>query len=327
MSGSTHLQPILILALSCTVVAGKVVQLPPKKNATTGQTVTFHCSFPLFRDKYKIVVRWWKGGEQEFLNSQHDPRRSFRVESKASAILRLQKVRFGDAGVYYCRVEGEFTGNGTGTQLDVSASPHPLTILPNFSANGSLTCLCKTSEFYPADVTIVWHKDGQKVTAGVKTSSEKNAKGLYEASSYLEEPQPPQSGTVFICEVYHSTLKVPTWVNYTVRFAENESNPTFPWWIYLCGAIALLLLIIALALCCKFCCCKKSKAHGNNIRMKQCVRCSEPITQNPKCKEQGVKKDNIQMLSQRNPGRVEKVNETAPKHKEHRKRDRDAMCA
>ncbi|XP_067905825.1 CD276 antigen homolog isoform X1 [Heterodontus francisci] len=321
MSGRTQLHSILILVVSCTV-ADEVLQFLDIRNAIAGQTVTFHCSFPLFKDKNKIVVHWWKDGEREFLNSRPDPRRRFRVESKASAMLSLLNVRVGDSGVYYCRVQGEFTGNGTGKMLNVSASPHPLKILPKFFANGSLTCLCKTSGFYPADYTIAWQKDGQKIVAGVTTFREKNADGLFEVSSYLHETRPVQIGTIYICEVSHSTLKNPTWVNYTVSSTGDGFSASFPWWIYLCGAISLLLLIILLVLCCKFC---KCKARKDNIQMRHCVRCSEPIMENPKCKEQAEKLDNAEM-PQRNQ-RVGKVNDTAPKLKKHRKRDKDTTCA
>ncbi|GCB77895.1 hypothetical protein scyTo_0016763 [Scyliorhinus torazame] len=327
MSGRTSLRPILILALSFTVAdrAGRVGQMLDVNNAVAGGTVNFYCTFPLFRDKSNIVVQWWKGGEREFLNTQEDPRRSFHIESKASAILRIHKVRFEDAGVYYCRVQGEINGNGTGEQLDVSVPPDPLKIFTVPSANGSRMYRCQTSEFYPDAYNLVWRKDGRRLTAGVKTYSTKNTKGLYEVSSYLEEPQPGPAGTVYTCEVSHSTLKIPTRVNYIVEFAGNDSSGFFAWWIYLCGAIALLLLIIALVLCCKFCC-KKPKARERNIQMRQCIRCFEPIVQNPKCKEQEVKKVNTQ-TPQRNTSKVEKANKTSSQRKKHHKRDKDPVFA
>ncbi|XP_038662967.1 natural cytotoxicity triggering receptor 3 ligand 1-like isoform X2 [Scyliorhinus canicula] len=296
------------------------------KNAIAGGTVNFYCMFPLFRDKSKIAVQWWRGGEREFLNPQEHPRLSFHIESKASAILRIHKVRFEDAGFYYCRVQGEIKGNGTGEELTVSVPPDPLKILPVSSANGSLTYLCQTSEFYPDAYNLVWLKDGRRLTAGVKTYSKKNAKGLYEVSSYLKEPQPGPAGTVYICEVSHSTLKIPTRVSYTVELAGIDSSGFLAWWIYLCGAIALLLLIIALVLCCKFCCCKKPKARERKIQMRQCVRCFEPIVQNPKCKEQEAKKVNTQ-TPQRNTSKVEKANKTSSQRKKHHKRDKDPVLA
>uniref|UniRef100_UPI00398E522D tyrosine-protein phosphatase non-receptor type substrate 1-like isoform X2 n=1 Tax=Pristiophorus japonicus TaxID=55135 RepID=UPI00398E522D len=257
MFGRAQLYSILILAVICTAAAGDatVNQWLDKNDIITGQTATFHCSFPLFRDKNKIAVHWWKEGTREFL--RQDPRRNFKVESKASATLRLLDVRFGDAGVYYCRVEGQYVGNSTGVKLNVRASPEPLKIFPTLFANGSLMCLCKTSGFYPADHTIAWRKDGQEVATGVTKFVELNTEGLYEAFSYLEEIPPIQIGTVYICEVSHPTLTGPTWVNYTVGIADNGVSDPLPWWIYLCGAIALLLLIIAAILCCKFCKCKR----------------------------------------------------------------------
>ncbi|XP_043563246.1 immunoglobulin lambda-1 light chain-like isoform X2 [Chiloscyllium plagiosum] len=284
MSRGTELLPILILVLSCTVTA-EVKQFLSPPNATAGETVTFHCSFPLFRDKRQIAVHWWKAGDRTFLSSKQDSRRVFQIESKASAILRINNVRFGDAGVYYCRVQGEYTGNGTGVRLNVNASPHPLKIIPKFSATGTLTCICKTSGFYPHDYTLAWRKDGQNVVRGTKTSAEKNAEGLFEATSYLVETQPAHSGTVYVCEVSHSTLKNPTWVNYTVSIP----------------------------------------APKDNMRTRQCVRCSEPIPMNPKGKEQGLRKSNTPMPAV-NPSAGPNINEIAPKSKKHRKKERDPKC-
>ncbi|XP_067853778.1 natural cytotoxicity triggering receptor 3 ligand 1-like isoform X1 [Heptranchias perlo] len=321
MFGRPQLYPIFILAV--TVADLQVTQTPDVSDVMTGENVTFHCIFPLFRNINNVKVYWWKDAEREFLNSRQDPRKSYRIESKASATLRLWKVKIGDAGVYYCRVEGEFIGNGTGVKLSVRASPDPLKISSTLFANGSRMCLCKTSGFYPAKYTIAWHKNGQEVVTKVDTFTEQNAEGLYEVSSYLEETQPVQSGTIYICEVFHSTLKVPTRVNYTVSIADRSFISSFPWWIYLCGALSLLLLIIAPVLCCKFC---KCKAPEDNVEMQPCVRCSESKTARPKRKEEGAKKGNTQPPP-RNPNRVAKVNDTAPKVKKHRKRDRDPICA
>ncbi|XP_060694226.1 immunoglobulin lambda-1 light chain-like isoform X2 [Hemiscyllium ocellatum] len=284
MSRGTELRLILILVLSCTVTA-EVKQFLSPPSATAGETVTFHCSFPLFRDIRNIAVHWWKAGDRKFLSSKQDSRRVFQIESKASAILRINNVRFGDAGVYYCRVQGEYTGNGTGTRLNVNASPHPLKITTKFSANYALTCICKTSGFYPKDHTIAWRKDGQNVVRGTKTSVEKNTEGLFEVTSYLVETQPARSGTVYVCEVSHSTLKNPTWVNYTVSIP----------------------------------------APKDNVRTRQCVRCSKPIPMNPKGKEQGLRKSNTPVPAV-NPSAGPNINETPPKNKKHRKKERDPKC-
>ncbi|XP_060694223.1 immunoglobulin lambda-1 light chain-like isoform X1 [Hemiscyllium ocellatum] len=322
MSRGTELRLILILVLSCTVTA-EVKQFLSPPSATAGETVTFHCSFPLFRDIRNIAVHWWKAGDRKFLSSKQDSRRVFQIESKASAILRINNVRFGDAGVYYCRVQGEYTGNGTGTRLNVNASPHPLKITTKFSANYALTCICKTSGFYPKDHTIAWRKDGQNVVRGTKTSVEKNTEGLFEVTSYLVETQPARSGTVYVCEVSHSTLKNPTWVNYTVSIPGSSFSNYFPWWIYICIAIfSLLLIIIVLVICCK--CCKR-KAPKDNVRTRQCVRCSKPIPMNPKGKEQGLRKSNTPVPAV-NPSAGPNINETPPKNKKHRKKERDPKC-
>ncbi|XP_048402917.1 natural cytotoxicity triggering receptor 3 ligand 1-like isoform X2 [Stegostoma tigrinum] len=322
MSRAMELRPVLILILSCTAAA-QVLQFLKPPSAVVGQTVTLYCSFPLFRNPEKITVHWWKDGDREFLSSKQDSRREFQIESKASAILRIHNVRFGDAGVYYCRVQGEHTGNGTGKRLDVSASPHPLKIIPKFSADGFLTCICKTSAFYPDNYTIAWRKNGQNVGTGIKTSRAKNTEGLYEVTSYLVETQPVHTGTVYVCEVSHTTLKDPTRTNYTVDIPDRSISESFPWWIYICIAISsLLLIIIVVVICCK--CCKRKGPKGNS-QTRQCVRCYEPIPMNSICKEQGLRKDNHSTPAV-NPRAGRNVNGTASKHKKHRKKERGLEC-
>lgn len=93
--------------------------MPDKVYALVGQNATLQCAFGLFRDKNNIRMYWWKTGERKFFKEGEDSRKVFQVESKASASLKIVNVRFGDAGIYYCRVEGEYTGNGTGATLEV----------------------------------------------------------------------------------------------------------------------------------------------------------------------------------------------------------------
>uniref|UniRef100_A0A4W3H5S1 Ig-like domain-containing protein n=1 Tax=Callorhinchus milii TaxID=7868 RepID=A0A4W3H5S1_CALMI len=93
----------------------------------------------------------------------------------------------------------------------------------------SLILVCETAEFYPGDVTLTWNKDGNEVKTEIDFTEEKNSKGLYKASSSMEDTQP--NGVVYLCLVSHISLRVPAVVKFTV------SNPTG-------GLVFLLLLII-----------------------------------------------------------------------------------
>ncbi|XP_069757149.1 natural cytotoxicity triggering receptor 3 ligand 1-like [Narcine bancroftii] len=238
------------------------------------------------------------------------------MESKASSSFLLEKVRFGDAGIYYCRAEGEVTGNGTGTNLIVMVSPEPLTISPKQPADGSL--ICRTSGFYPEDYSLSWFKNGQKITDGVTTRTQKTAEGLSEAVSYLKDSEPAQHGTVYGCKVVHSTLKIPALANYTV--SSEGITISFPWWIYLCGGIFLLLLIALTLIYCKFC---KYKVRKDKFQVKACVRCTQPIVTMPEYEKRNDVNDDILMIST-DPSKSEVTN-GPPKAKKHRKRKCDPM--
>ncbi|XP_051884094.1 natural cytotoxicity triggering receptor 3-like isoform X2 [Pristis pectinata] len=121
MFGKSEFNTFFILAVVCTALAeaARVKQRPEKVEVLVGKDTSLYCSFPLVRDQSKIRIFWWKDGEREFYKARQDPRKSFEVESKANGVFRIRDVRFRDAGVYYCRVEGEITGNGTGTTLTV----------------------------------------------------------------------------------------------------------------------------------------------------------------------------------------------------------------
>ncbi|XP_072925714.1 natural cytotoxicity triggering receptor 3 ligand 1-like [Hemitrygon akajei] len=319
MFGRNEFNPFFILAVVCTafIEASKVRQMPVEIKALVGQDAKFQCAFPLFRDKSKIRIFWWKDGGREFFKEGQDRRKRFVVENKASGFLQLEDMRFSDAGVYYCRVEGDFTGNGTGTRLIVWDSPEPLKISQIQPADGSLWC--NTSGFYPPEYNLTWYKNGQEVMT--KENKHQTMDGLTVVSSLLKEGQPAQHGTVYVCKVSHISLKVPALANYTVKIGDTSKIFHHPWWIYLCGGILVLLLFLTI-LCYKLC---KHKAHKDKVQMKSCSRCSEPITAKPKeRKKQEPIKKSIEMTP-RNPSRTEDATNASAKIKKHHKKRREPM--
>ncbi|XP_062923437.1 butyrophilin-like protein 10 [Mobula hypostoma] len=319
MFGRNEFNPFFILAVVCTafIEAPEVFQYPEKIETLVGQDAKFQCAFPLFQDKSKIRVYWWKDREREFFKEGQDRRKRFVVETKANVLFQLGNVRRSDAGFYYCRVEGEFTGNGTGTKLIVWGSPEPLKISQTQPADGSLWC--NTSGFYPPEYILSWYKNGQEVM-NKEDIKHQTMDNLTVVSSLLKERQPAQHGTVYECKVSHSSLSVPALANYTVNIDDTSNIFHLPWWIYLCGGILVLLLIFLTILCYKL---RKHKAH--KVQTKSCSRCSEPIIAKSKeRKKQDPGKKSIEMTP-RNPSRTENATNASAKVKKHHKKRSEPM--
>ncbi|GCC26423.1 hypothetical protein chiPu_0004840 [Chiloscyllium punctatum] len=194
----------------------------------------------------EFEVRWWKRGENKFLQPGIDKRKRIGVMSKGSANLDLRNAMLQDSGIYHCTVirQGAFYGNGTGTKLTVCISPAPIKIYSKprkDNSSKSLTLVCQTSAFHPGDFTLVWYKNGTAITPEI--IKKQNAKGLYEAFSSLEETQPERTEVVYICLAMtdeHNKLN-------TNRFDLADLNDKYQFiWTsgYVMGGLAILLFII-----------------------------------------------------------------------------------
>uniref|UniRef100_A0A4W3H2L4 Ig-like domain-containing protein n=1 Tax=Callorhinchus milii TaxID=7868 RepID=A0A4W3H2L4_CALMI len=113
---------------------------------------------------------------------------------------------------------------------------------PKIGSPAPLTLVCETTAFYPENLNFTWYKNGTKITSGINITKQQNAEGLYEASSFVEENKPIQSGVDYICEVSHISLRIPEIANYTVQCSKT-------------GLTFLVLLIIGIA-------CRLTKSKG-----------------------------------------------------------------
>ncbi|XP_067853501.1 immunoglobulin lambda-1 light chain-like [Heptranchias perlo] len=217
-----------VLWIICAVPADtsiEVTQLPESVNAVKGTNVTFHCSIPFFQDNSQVSIDWWKEGKYEYLSTSGDNRKVSGFSSKFSGYLQIVNVSFSDAGIYYCAVKhkGDTTGSRVGSNLTVWVPPTALKTLskvPGGGSSASLTLVCEAFAFYPGVVTFGWYKDGIEVTTGIHVIKNRKSEGLYDASSYLEEPDPAQSGTIYICLVSHITLETPAIVTHIVTYSD-----------------------------------------------------------------------------------------------------------
>eukprot|EP00062_Callorhinchus_milii_P018866 gi/632972940/ref/XP_007902905.1/ PREDICTED: uncharacterized protein LOC103185951 [Callorhinchus milii] len=232
----------------------KVIQYPVDKTAFEGESVTFGCKFANIQTTSDLTFYWWKQGEREYLHTSPDNRKIFNFKT-----FQLLNVSFHDSGVYICAVsrQGKIAANGTGSRLIVHetqqnkmnvgvngevlllslmkvklpvvvAREFPPTPLKMFARDSeidstmSLTLVCKTAAFFPEDITLTWSKDDNEVKTGINSTKERNSKGLYEISSYLEEAQTVQSGVVYTCLVSHTSLRIPAVAIYAVSKSNTD---------------------------------------------------------------------------------------------------------
>ncbi|XP_007902833.2 tyrosine-protein phosphatase non-receptor type substrate 1-like isoform X2 [Callorhinchus milii] len=203
------------LGMIYTVVGDTLVNQPPRLESEKGERVIFYCIVPLVRATNAIRVHWWKDDDHNFLDAKKDSRQIFKIPNRASATFTLERLRVSDAGVYYCRVQGEITGNGTGTTLQVSAPPSAPKIFSMGSSDSPIYG-CTTTGYYPDDLKMEFFKNDIKLTE-LKEDKQLTAEGEYNFSSTVEEKEPVPIGTTYSCTVSHPTLKnSPKAVNYTV---------------------------------------------------------------------------------------------------------------
>ncbi|XP_055505063.1 tapasin-related protein-like [Leucoraja erinacea] len=218
---------VLILSLSVIIftaaekTAIHVTQIPERKVILKGANVTFHCIIPLADNSSGIEVRWRKQGENEYIQSDADGRKRFTVKNRSGGYFDLLNTTYEDSGNYRCVVmrQGEISGEGTGSELTVCALPTPLKInwISESNSSAAATLVCKTAEFHPGDLTLLWYKNSVAVTAKANTIKQKNSEGLYTASSSLSMTQSEASGNIYICLVIHISLQRPAIATHALR--------------------------------------------------------------------------------------------------------------
>ncbi|XP_067853490.1 immunoglobulin lambda-1 light chain-like isoform X2 [Heptranchias perlo] len=200
-------------------------------------------------DDSLVSIDWRKEGKYEYLSTAGDSRKVSGFRSKFSGFLRIVNVSFSDAGIYYCAVKqkGNTTESRVGSNLIVWVPPTPLKTfskVPGRDSSASLTLACEAFAFYPGDVTFGWYKDGIEVTTGIHVIKHRKSEGLYDASSYLEETEPAQSGTIYICLVSHITFETPAIVTHIVTYSDAGGQNFIYLLISGCIGYGLLCLLL-----------------------------------------------------------------------------------
>eukprot|EP00062_Callorhinchus_milii_P018872 gi/632972784/ref/XP_007902831.1/ PREDICTED: tyrosine-protein phosphatase non-receptor type substrate 1-like isoform X1 [Callorhinchus milii] len=318
MFARSSVQWAFTLGMIYTVVGDTLVNQPPRLESEKGERVIFYCIVPLVRATNAIRVHWWKDDDHNFLDAKKDSRQIFKIPNRASATFTLERLRVSDAGVYYCRVQGEITGNGTGTTLQVSAPPSAPKIFSMGSSDSPIYG-CTTTGYYPDDLKMEFFKNDIKLTE-LKEDKQLTAEGEYNFSSTVEEKEPVPIGTTYSCTVSHPTLKnSPKAVNYTVIPEEKGLNDSFAWWIYVCVGAGALLLLLPIVICaCK--CRIRAKRRKSEI----CVRCSGLKTAKPQSKKEEAGSQ-VTQKPKTNVNKGTKAKNKAPRTQKHRTRDKDAI--
>ncbi|KAG9348560.1 hypothetical protein JZ751_002296 [Albula glossodonta] len=95
-----------------------------------------------------------------------------------------------------------------------------LTVAPQSSiwSDTQMEVICTTQGFYPRNVTIKWFSNGSSVAGYDKLTIRTNADGTFSAHSKVSlRPIASHHGSVFSCEVHHTTLSHPLRANITLE--------------------------------------------------------------------------------------------------------------
>lgn len=93
-------------------------------------------------------------------------------------------------------------------QLLLSVEPN-VTLAEITSTSHGTMLVCSAYDFYPKDIRMSWHLNGQEVTTGVSFSGAiTNGDWTYQAHTYLES-EPKQLDAGISCVVEHPTLRKP----------------------------------------------------------------------------------------------------------------------
>ncbi|XP_069755534.1 IgG receptor FcRn large subunit p51-like [Narcine bancroftii] len=129
-----------------------------------------------------------------------------------------------------------------GFSFVLSMAPTPLKIYSKTVDGNPLTrhvLVCETAAFYPENLTLIWYRNGTKITAGTHTRKAKNAEGLYVVSSDLTYSNGEDQ---YACKVYHLSLQTPAVARYSV--AKQDSRNTLANYLVPSGVVVGLLILV-----------------------------------------------------------------------------------
>ncbi|XP_020368203.2 tyrosine-protein phosphatase non-receptor type substrate 1-like [Rhincodon typus] len=262
------LQCMLVLEMISTAFCYSHIQVSQKPQRIIrnfGENVTITCAFSIPSDDSEVGVFWWKLGDNALLHPSADARKRY-FKRKGQGTLLLIDIRLEDAGVYYCGVNQNraMISNGTGTTLVVYNPPSTPTILsktPDGNSDIYLHLVCETVDFYPAAITFNWYKNTSKIVTGIKTTQYLTDAGLHRASSTLQESQPIQKGTSYICLVSHSATQSSKLSVYLVSSSTSGIDVNFDILAIGCAVSGLVCLVLGAVIGKR---CKSRSCRGTN---------------------------------------------------------------
>ncbi|XP_059507768.1 natural cytotoxicity triggering receptor 3 ligand 1-like [Stegostoma tigrinum] len=240
----------------------QVSQKPQRIIRNFGENITITCAFSILSDDSEVRVFWWKLGDKALLHPISEARKQH-FKRKGQGTLQLIDIRLEDAGVYYCGVSRNSGTiiNGTGTALVVYHPPSTPTILsktPDGNSDVYLRLVCETVDFYPATIAFNWYKNTSKIVTGIKTTQNLTDAGLYRAFSTLQESQPIQKGTPYVCLVSHNATR--SWKLSVYLMSSSTSGIDINFDILAIGCavsgLVCLLLVAVIGKRCKLSSCK-----------------------------------------------------------------------
>ncbi|NXV06677.1 SHPS1 phosphatase, partial [Cettia cetti] len=203
---------------------GFSLQQPQTKvSVEAGETLTLNCTIPGTAGAGPVgwLKGWGSGNKTVYDQTWNSLPRVTRavVDSNTDFTIHIRNVQPEDMGTYYCvKFVKSWTGvdevfkHGNGTEVSVQARPSPpLVSGPERRAEPgqSVPFTCTTGGFSPEEIGVKWFKNKDPMVAQLPQVTEGRAKTYNMSSTVMVTLQKDDVRSQLICELQHSTLRVP----------------------------------------------------------------------------------------------------------------------
>ncbi|XP_077312683.1 natural cytotoxicity triggering receptor 3-like [Lithobates pipiens] len=223
-------------ALSIALTNLDVTQSPSSLIVAQGDQAKLSCLFSASEHHVKGAVSWYRTAPEENTISHHEVPlrgrfsltypRAFLSEGDGSLI--ISNVSGEDSGIYYCKVlmweKEEEQGNGTHLIVYTRPSQPEIYLKVTTNSEEGMTLTCRTSGFYPGDITMSWNSTDLSLPGMGPLRIWKSQQGVAQADLPLVLPAGFQLQRLEIrCMVNHLSLAEPLYASFSHDIPKYEA--------------------------------------------------------------------------------------------------------
>ncbi|XP_073898603.1 natural cytotoxicity triggering receptor 3 ligand 1-like isoform X3 [Castor canadensis] len=259
---------LLALWLALAAAGGLEVEMAGRRQTVSlNKNITIICKVPGAPnlDIRTMGIRWfWKNQTSdlekvfEFIGDHQEAIRPGATVSlwrlkRGDASLQLPAIQLREAGEYRCVVVVTPQKAEGRVWLEVIASPDSKLFWeqPTVNNKEEKHAVCKSSGFYPPNISIRWKKwiqksaQYQEISENIFTERPvKNEDGTFNITSYLKLKLPVEdTGATYQCVIWHKSWPTSQKLNLTLPRGESEKTPYLLYlWILSIPVVGLILL-------------------------------------------------------------------------------------